>query len=200
MRDEKLAEAHALLERPETGLLDRLDTVATAEQRRAGELADLGLLLTASWVAAAVALAAAATAAGLACRAISRRCGRLLAPWVLAGATGFLALAAVPTFPAWRTAESLNAVRTDLAAILDIALNDSLHGNAGALAAAQQRVAATGLPGLPAFGWWNVAYVVVGVAASCAVVAGVAGVAARLTTDYPVRPATGRGRAACGTA
>lgn len=185
MRDEKLAEARALLERPETGLLDRLDTVATAEQRRAGELADLGILLTASWVTAAAALAGAATAAGLACRAISRRCGRLLALWVLAGATGSMALAAVPAFLAWRTAESMNAVRADLADILDIALSDSLHGNAGALADAQQRVAATGLPDLSAFGWWNVAYVVVGVSASCAAVAGVV---ARLTTDYPVRP------------
>ncbi|MFD5335570.1 extracellular solute-binding protein [Streptomyces hawaiiensis] len=185
MRNEKLAEAKALLERPATGLLDRLDKVAIAEQRRADELADPGLLLTASWVAVAAALAAAATVAGLACRAISRRCGRLLAPWILAGATAPLALATVPAFLAWRTAQGLNTARSHLADILHIALPDSLPGNAKALAAAQQQVAATGLPDLSAFGWWNGAYVVVGLAGTCAAVAGLV---ARLTTDYPERP------------
>ncbi|MEU0194805.1 extracellular solute-binding protein [Streptomyces afghaniensis] len=184
MRKEKLAEASALLERPDTGLLDRLDKVATAEQRRAGELADLGVLLTASWVVAAAALATAAAVAGLACRAIIRRCGRLLAPWILVGVAGSMALATVPAFLAWRTAQNLDTARAHLADILRIALKDSLHG-AEALAAAQQQVAGTGLPDLSAFGWWNAAYVVGGLAVTCAAVAGLV---ARLTTDYPVRP------------
>jgi alpha-glucoside transport system substrate-binding protein len=185
MQKEKLAEAHDLLKGPDTGLLDRLDKVAGAEQRRAGELSDQGALLTASWVVAAAALAAAATVAGLACRAISRRCGRLLAPWILAGAAALMALATVPAFLAWRTAQSLNTARDHLSGILDIALTDSLPATAGDLTAAQQQVAATGLPDLSAFGWWNGAYVVVGLAGICAAVAGLV---ARLTTDYPERP------------
>ncbi|MGW0498352.1 extracellular solute-binding protein [Streptomyces sp. NPDC003007] len=185
MRSEKLAEARALLERPDTGLLDRLDKVAKAERRRAGELSDQGVLLTASWVMAAAALAAAATVAGLACRVISRRCGRLLAPWILAGAAAPLALATVPAFLAWRTAQGLNTAREHLSEILHIALTDSLPGSAGDLTAAQQRVAAAGLPDLSVFGWWNGVYVVVGLAGICAAVAGLV---ARLTTDYPERP------------
>jgi alpha-glucoside transport system substrate-binding protein len=185
MREEKVAEAGALLKRPETGLLDRLDDVATAEQRRAGELADLGVLLTASWVVAAAALAAAATVAGLACRVISRRCGRLLAPWILVGVAGCMALATMPAFLAWHTAQGLNTARDNLADILHIALTHTLQANAEDLAAAQQQVAATGLPDLSAFGWWNAAYVVIGMAVTCAAVAGLV---ARLTTDYPVHP------------
>lgn len=185
MREEKLAEARALLKRPHTGLLDRLDKVATAEQRRAGELADPGALLTAAWVAAAAALAAAAGVAGFACGVISRRCGRLLAPWILVGVIGTLALAVVPALLAFRTAQRLNTARIDLARILDIALRDAPRANAEALATAQQQVAATGLPAPFAFGWWNVAYVVAGVAVICATVAGIV---VRLTTDYPERP------------
>ncbi|MEV3967542.1 extracellular solute-binding protein [Streptomyces sp. NPDC050698] len=185
MQKEKLAEAHALLERPDTGLLGRLDKVAETERRRAGELSDPGVLLTASWVVAALALAAAATVAGLACRVISRRCGRLLAPWVLAGAAAPLALATVPAFLAWRTAQDLNTARGHLTDILHIALADTLPENAGRLTAAQQQVAATGLPDLSAFGWWNGACVVVGLAGICAAVAGLV---ARLTTDYPQGP------------
>lgn len=185
MREEKLAEARALLERPETGLLARLDTVATAEQRRAGELSDLGVLLTACWVAAAAALAAAAAVAGLACRAVSRHCGRLLAPWILVGFIGSMALAALPAFLAWRTAESLDVARAHLTDILDTSLKNSPRTGAQYLAAAQQHVAAIGLPDLSAFGWLNVVYVVVGVAVTCAAVAGLV---VRLTTDYPERP------------
>ncbi|MFJ8591587.1 extracellular solute-binding protein [Streptomyces sp. NPDC093598] len=185
MRSEKLAEADALLNRPDTGLLDRLDKVANAERHRAGELSEPGVLLTAAWVVAAASLAAAATVAGLACRVISRRCGRLLAPWILAGAAAPMALATVPAFLAWRTAQGLNTARDHLRDILHIALTDSLQGNARALTAAQQQVAATGLPDLSAFGWWNGVYVVVGLAGICAAVAGLV---ARLTTDYPERP------------
>ncbi|MFI7011480.1 extracellular solute-binding protein [Streptomyces sp. NPDC050145] len=184
MRTEKLAAARALLARPDTGILARLEQIARDEQHRSRRLAEPSFPLVTAWAGAVLALVAAAALAFSAARVVRRRCGRVLAPAMLAGGAGAALLAGLSASLAVHTALALAATRDDLAATLRVALAAGLHDDTGVLGSAQKTVAGAGPPALSGSGWWNVAYIVLGVAVVCATVAGLL---VRLVQDYPRR-------------
>ncbi|MFE1954148.1 extracellular solute-binding protein [Streptomyces sp. NPDC059524] len=185
MRSEKLAEARALLKRPDTGILARLEQIARDEQSRARRLAEPSFPLVAAWAGALLALGAAAALAFSAAAVVRRRCGRVLAPAILAGGAGITLLAGLSAGLAVHTALALDGTRDDLAGTLRTGLAAGLGDASGVLDTAQKTVAGAGTPALSGSGWWNVAYIVLGGAVVCATVAGLV---VRLVQDYPRRP------------
>ncbi|MFD0318141.1 hypothetical protein [Streptomyces flavalbus] len=117
MREQKLAEARSLLNRPHVGLVPRLDQLQREQTARASATATMGWVQRGGWWLTEAALAVLALTLLSALFVLRDRCGRDWDPSLLAALALTVLCAVVPPLAASSAQDDLDAVRADLGRI-----------------------------------------------------------------------------------